>query len=390
MGRIAEVVIIGGGVIGASVAYHLTRAGYRDVLIVEREAWQGMGSTGQATGGVRAQFSTDINIAMSLYSIDFFRQFTDATNGECGYEPRGYLFVATSDEQLAFLTANRARQAAQGLTNVELWDGDEVARNVPSLRVTEVVGATYCPTDGFIDPLGVMNGFTAAAVDQGARVELNTTVTGIETVSGQVVGVETNRGRIGTRAIVCAAGAWAGKVAKLAGIDLPVEPLRRQIVWATTPEPLPDGLPMVIDLASGFHFRPARGPARNEMLLAWPDPAEASSFQTEFDPAFIPKVMEQTDRLAPFIRNVTVDRARCRAGLYEMTPDHHPIIGAADGIEGLYLVNGFSGHGVMHSPAAGRMIAETVMHGSAQFMDAEPLAGTRFAENRLFHDAAFL
>jgi sarcosine oxidase subunit beta len=386
----AEVVIIGGGVIGASVAYHLTRAGCRDVLIIEREAQQGLGSTGQATGGVRAQFSTDINIAMSLYSIDFFRQFTEATDHECGYEPRGYLFVATSDEQFKALTANRVRQQAQGLTNVELWDRDEVARNVPSLRADEVVGAAYCPTDGFIDPLGVMAGFTTAATRNGARIELSSEVTGFETEAGSIIAVNTNRGRIGTRTVICAAGAWAGKVAALAGVELPVEPLRRQIVWALTPEPLPQGLPMVIDLASGFHFRPARGPARNELLLAWPDPAEPMSFRTEFDPTFIPRIMEQTDRLAPFIREVTVDRARCRAGLYEMTPDHHPIIGPATGLGGLYLVNGFSGHGVMHSPAAGRMIAETVLHGESRFMDAAPLDLKRFEENRLFHEAAFI
>jgi sarcosine oxidase subunit beta len=390
MSENAEVVIIGGGVIGASAAYHLTRAGCRDVLIVEREAAQGLGSTGKATGGVRAQFSTDINIAMSLYSLDFFRQFTEATGQECGYEPRGYLFVASTEEQIAFLRDNQARQLAAGLTNVELWSRDEVARNVPGVRVDDVTGASYCPTDGFIDPLGVMRGFTDAAVRNGARVLLETEVTGIETAGGSVVAVATNRGTIGSRNVICAAGAWAGRVAGLAGIDLPVEPLRRQIVWTVTPEPLPDGLPMVIDLSSGFHFRPAKGPARNELLLAWPDPSEKNSFQTDFDPSFIPKVMDQSEHLAPFIRRTTVDHSRCRAGLYEMTPDHHPIIGPAAGLGGFFLVNGFSGHGVMHSPAAGRMIAETLLYGESRFMDAKSLDGTRFSENRLFHDAAFI
>lgn len=386
----AEVVIIGGGVIGASAAYHLTHAGCRDVLILEREAQQGLGSTGKATGGVRAQFSTDINIAMSLYSFDLFRQFHDVTGHECGYEPRGYLFVATTDAQIEFLRNNRERQLAAGLNNVELWSRDEVARNVPSLRVDEVVGASYCPTDGFIDPLAVMRGFTAAAVRGGARIMLETEVMGIVTEADRVIAVETNRGRIGAGNVVCAAGAWAGRVAKLAGVELPVEPLRRQIVWATTPEPLPAGLPMVIDLTSGFHFRPAKGPVQNEMLLAWPDPSEKTSFRTDFDDNFVPKILDQTDRLAPFIRDVKVDRSRCRAGLYEMTPDHHPIIGPAPGLEGFYLVNGFSGHGVMHSPAAGRMIAERVLHGESRFMDATPLEISRFAENRLFHDAAFI
>lgn len=386
----AEVVIIGGGVIGASVAYHLTRAGCRDVVILEREAQQGLGSTGKATGGVRAQFSTDINIAMSLYSLDFFGQFADATGMECGYEPRGYLFVASSEAQLGYLKANREMQIAQGLTNVELWDRDEVARQVPSLRADEIVGASYCPTDGFIDPLAVMAGFTAAAVREGARLKLETEVTGIETQSGKITAVETDRGRIGAQTVVCAAGAWAGQVARMADVDLPVEPLRRQIVWATTDGPLPEGLPMVIDLASGFHFRPARGPVKNELLLAWPDPAEPASFRTDFDSDFVPKILDQSDRLAPFLRTVRIDHARCRAGLYEMTPDHHAIIGSAPGVDGLYLVNGFSGHGVMHSPAAGRMIAEAVVLGRSEFMDAAPLAATRFSENRMLHETAFI
>lgn len=387
----ADVVIIGGGIIGASVAFHLAERGCADTIVVEREAEQGMGSTGRATGGVRAQFATAINIRMSRYSIDFFARFEEATGHACGYEPAGYLFVATSEAELDYLKRTGERQRNEGLTNVELVGADEIARRVPGLRTDDVVGGSFCQTDGFIAPLKVLHGFTARATKRGVRVWTETEVTGIDVEGGRVAAVRTSRGRIETRAVVNASGAWAAETARLAGVELPVVPLRRQLVSARPAAPLPARLPMVIDMSDGFHFRPeARDVPAAGVLLAWPDDAETPGFKTGFDPAFAEKVFRRARHRAPFLSGARVNASRCRAGLYEVTPDHHAIIGESPGVAGLFLANGFSGHGVMHSPATGRVVAELILDGRASLLDISALGLERFAAGRLLAETSVL
>jgi sarcosine oxidase subunit beta len=380
----AEIIIIGGGVVGASVAYHLTKRGAKDVLILDREAHQGKGSTGKATGGVRAQFETEINIRMSLYSIDFFKHW----DFDCGYEPRGYLFVATDDAQLDFLKGSVKRQKSLGLRQVEIVDTTTVAEVVQGLNTQDIIGGSFCVSDGFINPLGVLEGFTSKALENGAEVQTETNVLSIETADGKVKAVETNRGRIECEIVVICAGAWSKKVAATAGIDLPVEPLKRQLVWARSAVDLQENLPMVIDLSNGFHFRPAKD-SRNEVLFAYPDADEAPSFDTNFDESFIAKVYKKAKHRAPFLAETEVVKEKCRAGLYENTPDHHAIIGGCE-IEGLYFCSGFSGHGIMHSPASGRAIAEIILDGEANFLDVSCLSLTRFAKGELLHETAFI
>ena len=384
----ADVVIIGGGIIGASVAFHLSERGCTDVLVVERETEPGLGSTGKATGGVRAQFATAINIRMSRYSIDFFTRFEEATGHACGYEPAGYLFVATSEAHLDYLKRTRERQRAEGLTNVELVGAEEIARRVPGLRTDDVAGGSFCQTDGFIAPLKVLGGFMARAAEHGVRVWTETEVTGIDVRGGRVACVETSRGRIETRVVVNASGAWAAGTARLAGVEIPVVPLRRQLVSVQPRAPLPTGLPMVIDMSDGFHFRPesrdiAASGATPGVLMAWPDDAETPGFKTDFDPAFTEKVFRRARERAPFLADATVNASRCRAGLYEVTPDHHAIIGESREVGGLFFANGFSGHGVMHSPATGRLVSELILDGRASLIDASALAAERFATGRL-------
>lgn len=392
MKHTADVVIIGGGIVGASVAFHLAERGCTDVVVVEREAEQGLGSTGKATGGVRAQFATAINIRMSRYSIDFFTRFEEATGHACGYEPAGYLFVATSVAQFDYLKQTRARQLAEGLTNVELVGADDIARRVPGLRTDDVVGGSFCQTDGFIAPLKVMHGFTSRAVERGVRVWTEAEVTDIEVEGGRVAHVETTRGRISTRAVVNASGAWAAQTARLAGVEIPIVPLRRQLVSVKPAAPVPAGLPMVIDMSNGFHFRPeARELASPGVLLAWPDDAETPGFKTDFDPAFTEKVLQRArERVPNLVAGATLNASRCRAGLYELTPDHHAIIGEAPGVGGLFLANGFSGHGVMHSPATGRLLAELILDGRAELLDVSALGAERFAAGRLIKETSVL
>ena len=255
MTETADVVIIGSGIVGSSVAYHLAQAGCTNVLVIEREAHQGKGSTGKSMGGVRAQFSTPVNIQMSRYSIDFFSRFDEVVGHPADYRAHGYLFCATSESHLAYLKANRERQIAMGVNNVEWVSPEEIQAIVPQLRTDDILGGTFCPTDGFVDPHSVMMGFMLNARERGARLWLETQVTGIEVENDQIAAVVTSRGRVATRVVVNAAGAWAAAVAEMAGADLPVEPLRRQLVPTEPFDQLPQRFPMVIDMSTGFHFR---------------------------------------------------------------------------------------------------------------------------------------
>jgi sarcosine oxidase subunit beta len=386
MTETADIVIIGGGIVGSSIAYHLTEAGCTNVLVIEREAHQGKGSTGKSMGGVRAQFATPVNILMSLYSINFFAHFDEVIGHPADYRPHGYLFVATSERHMDYLRANHERQKALGLKNVEFVSREDIVRTVPQLRDDDITGGTFCPTDGFVDPHSVMMGFMLRARERGARLWLDTSVLGIEVEHDRVKGVITSRGRVATGAVVNAAGAWAAEVARMAGIELPVEPLRRQLVPTEPFDNLPARFPMVIDMSTGFHFR--REGLR--ILLAWNDPGETVGFKTDFDPSFIEKILTRAAARVPCLAEAEVNPQRAWAGLYEMTPDHHAIIGAAPTVRGLFFANGFSGHGVMHSPATGRLISELILHGEARLFDAKPLGVERFAEGRLLEETAVL
>src|ERR1700676_1354044 len=209
----AEVVIIGGGIVGSSIAYHLVAAGCKNVLVIERESALGKGSTGKSMGGVRAQFSTPVNIQMSLYSIPFYASFEERLGYPCDYRPQGYLFCATNDRHLAYLRANHEKQVAMGLKNVQLVDGGEIRRMFPQLRGDDIVGGSFCSTDGFVDPYSAMNGLMAWAVDHGARLSKNSVVTGLVRDEHGIAGVETSAGPVATRKVVNCAGAWAGGVA---------------------------------------------------------------------------------------------------------------------------------------------------------------------------------
>jgi len=382
----AEVVIIGGGIVGSSIAYHLTANGCRNVLVIERESAQGKGSTGKSMGGVRAQFSTPVSIRMSLYSIPFYADFQETLGYPCDYRPQGYLFCATNEKQMSYLRTNYAEQVKMGLKNVRLLPGTEIARMFPQLRSDDIIGGSFCSTDGFVDPYSAMTGFMTWAADHGATLWKSTVVSGITQDANGTASVETSRGPVATRKVVNCAGAWAASVAKFVGIELPVEPLRRMLVPSEPFDEFPHTAPMIIDMSNGFHFRPeARG-----FLLAWNDPAENSGFKTDFDPAFVEKILTRAADRVPCFANLPINPKRAWAGLYEMTPDHHPILGAAPGVPGFFLANGFSGHGVMHAPATGKILCDLILKGSTDLIDTSLLNLNRFAEGRLIHETAVL
>ncbi len=382
----AEVVIIGGGIVGSSIAYHLSAAGCKDILVIERESAQGKGSTGKSMGGVRAQFSTPVNIQMSLYSIPFYASFDERLGYPAGYRPQGYLFCATNEKHLAYLRTNYVKQVAMGLKHVRLISAEEIRNLFPQLRSDDIVGGSFCSTDGFVDPYSAMIGFMTCALDHGAKLWKYTLVTGIQRDIDGITAVETSRGRVSTRKVVNAAGAWAKAVAQMAGIDLPVEPLRRMLVPTEPFDQFPHSAPMIIDMSNGFHFRPeALG-----FLLAWNDPEETSGYKTDFDPAFIEKILTRAADRVPVFENLAINPKRAWAGLYEMTPDHHPILGEAPGVPGFFLANGFSGHGVMHAPATGKILADLILTGKTDLIDASLLNLSRFAEGRTIHETAVL
>jgi len=383
----AEVVIIGGGIVGSSIAWHLTHAGCKSVLVIERESSQGKGSTGKSMGGVRAQFSTPVNIQMSLYSIPFYARFEEVVGHPADYRPQGYLFLATKDSHLAYLRNNFERQRKLGLTTARLLPADEIRTMLPQLRSNDILGGSFCSTDGFVDPYSVMNGFMASAIEHGATLWKKAEVAGITKDQQGIFHVETTHGPVCARTVVNAAGAWAAQIAKFLGIDLPVEPLRRMLVPSEPFLDFPHTSPMVIDMSTGFHFRPeGRG-----FLLAWNDPEETPGYKTDFEPSFIEKILMHAADRVPAFENLPINPKRAWAGLYEMTLDHHCVLGPVAAVPGFFLANGFSGHGVMHSPATGKILADLILQGKTNVVDdVYVLAFERFARGELLHETAVL
>jgi sarcosine oxidase subunit beta len=383
--RTADIAIIGGGIVGSSIAYHLVAAGCRNVVVIERENSQGKGSTGKSMGGVRAQFSTPVNIQMSMYSIPFYASFEERLGYPCDYRPQGYLFCATAEKHLAYLRANYEKQVALGLKNVRLVGGDEIRGMFPQLRGDDILGGAFCSTDGFVDPYSAMTGFMAWAADHGATLIKNAEVTAIARGNGGFE-ITTTREAVSAGTVVNCAGPWAAGIAAMVGISLPVEPLRRMLVPTEPFDQFPHTAPMIVDMSNGFHFRPeARG-----FLLAWNDPEETPGYKTDFEPAFIEKILTRAADRVPVFENLEVNPKKAWAGLYEMTPDHHPILGESPEVPRFFFANGFSGHGVMHAPATGKIVSDLILKGSTDLIDASLLNFSRFAEGRMIHESAVL
>lgn len=376
--KAAEVVIVGGGVMGVSTAYHLAKRGVRDVVLLEREAFLGQGSTGRCAGGVRYQFATEVNIRLSLVSIPMLERFREEVGIDAGYRPIGYLFLLTREEDVQAFRHNVDLQRRLGV-QTEWLSGDEVRRRLPFMRLDDVIAGTFHAKDGLADPHSVVQGYAQAARRMGVRILTDTEVTDIHVEGGRVRGVETNRGSIAAPVVVNAAGPWAGVVGRMAGVDIPVTPLRRQ--WLTT-TPLPDlppDFPFVIDFAQALYFHPeGKG-----VLTGMSNPNEKPGFDTSVDPEWELVHMEAAMARLPMLAQAGV-MSRV-AGLYEVTPDAHPIFGATP-VEGFYVCAGFSGHGFMHGPVAGLLMAEILLDGRAHTVDVSMLDLARFQEDRLIRE----
>lgn len=375
---IAEVIIVGGGVVGASVAYHLAARGCRDVVVLERGARGGEGSTGRATGGFRAQFGTRVNVQLSLLSREKLLRFREETGVDPGFRQCGYIFVARDEEELAALVSAQAVQHECGLIEARPVSADDVARLNPAVNVEGVSGGVYCPTDGFIRPLELLRGYEEAAARMGVRFERGVEVEGFrKDARGSLESVMTSRGEFLAATFVNAAGAWAGEVGRMAGVSVPVTPLRRQVAITGPCDLLPEEMPMTIFVGDGFHLRVRDG----RVLLLWPDePRTEDAFDASVEDEWVSEVVRRARERVPCLKDTEVERGSCWAGLYEMSPDRHALLGRAHGVENFYLANGSSGHGVMHSPALGQLLSEIILDGEATTLDASALRPTRFDE----------
>jgi sarcosine oxidase subunit beta len=373
----SQVAIVGGGVMGASVAWHLAARGVRDVVVLDRSAGPGQGSTGRATGGFRAQYATAINVRLSLLARAKLLRFREEVGADPGYVQAGYLWLAATERELVLLRGGLELQHAEGLLEAAEVSIADVARLNPAACLDGVMGGAFCPTDGFIRPLSILEGYAAAARRLGVHVEWGAEVTGVERRGERVTAVKTSGDRIAVEAVVNAAGPWAPQVARMAGVELPVTPLRRQVAATVPCDLLPAGMPMTIWAGDGYHLRVRDG----RVLLLWPTPGvPGQPYEASVDQEWVAAVVAKTEVRVPVLRGVPIDPAACWAGLYEMSPDKHAILGRAPGCDNFYLINGSSGHGVMHAPALGQLLAEIITEGKASTIDASALRPERFVE----------
>lgn len=369
----ADVVVIGGGIMGVSTAYHLAARGCRNVVVLESGEMFGLGSTGLNAGGVRHQFSTAVNIELSKLSIGMMERFADEMGQEVGLRRCGYLFLLDADDDLRRFRDNVELQNQHGIPS-QVLSTDAIGALVPEVDLTGILGGTWCALDGLVDPHGLLQGYITRARGLGVTLRTRAPATAIDVAGGRVRRVVTPGGAIETSAVVIAAGPWSAQVGALAGADLPIQPIRRQIA-VTNPMPgLRADFPFVIDFSRALYFhREGAG-----ILTGMSNRDERPGFDTTVDESWRLTHLENAVARLPMLADA--DLLAEWAGLYEVTPDDQPIIGRLPQADGLFVVAGFSGHGLMHGPGAGLLMAEEILDGRAHTIDIDPLRWSRFAD----------
>ncbi|MGI5412601.1 NAD(P)/FAD-dependent oxidoreductase [Streptomyces chartreusis] len=366
----ASVVVIGGGVMGTSIAYHLARGGVRDVVLVERDELAS-GSTSKAAGGVRAQFSDELNIQLGARSLQAFARFGLELGHDIGLHRVGYLFLLSTPEEVAGFEASVRLQNSLGVPS-RMIDPAEARRLSPLISTDGLLAAAFSPDDGHCTPESVVHGYASAARAYGARILRHNDVTGIETHGDRITAVTTSIGRITTETVICAAGPWSRAIGAMVGVDLPVVPLRRQVAVTEPVGGLPPDLPMTIDFTTSLYFH-SEGPG---LLLGMSDPDERPGFATDTHDRWIPRLAAAMERRAPALLDLR--RTGGWAGLYEVTPDHNALIGEATSVSRFLYATGFSGHGFLQGPAVGEVVRDLYL-GRVPFVDVSPLSAGRFA-----------
>lgn len=373
--KTANVVVVGGGVMGASTAYHLALKGCKKVVLLERNSFFGIEATGKCAGGIRYQFDTEINVKLSRISLPMLDRFEEELGQAIDIRKCGYLFVLTREEDVAEFKRQVALQNSLG-ARTQWLDGDEIRRRLPLMHYPDAIGGTLGPDDGLADPNGVVQGYISGARRLGALCLTDVPVTGIRTRLGRVQAVETEQGVIGTPIVVDAAGPWAGQIGRMAGVDLPIVPVRRQIA-VTTPLPqVPPDFPFVIEFAQSLYFH-REGPG---ILTGMSNHSEPISFNQSVDSDWEMTHLEAACHRMPLLEQAGISSRW--AGLYENSPDAHPILGAVDDPIGFYCIAGFSGHGFMHGPVCGMLLAEEILGGNTSTLDISSLRLNRFQQGK--------
>lgn len=372
MTETADVVVVGGGIVGVSAAYHLAAGGAGRVLLLERAERLGTGSTGACAGGFRHQFSSEVNVRLSQASVPMILGFSEEHGLPLDVRQDGYLFLHRGEGAWSSAVATAERQRALGV-EVELLTPEEAAGLVPGIALGGVLGAAYGPRDGIADPWGLTHGYATLARRAGAEIRTGVEATAVLAEDGRIRGVETSAGRVAAPVVVNAAGPWAGLLARTVGLELPLEPVPRHVV-TTGPFPgRPERHTLVIDAETGFYLH-REGPG---VLMGMGSVHEGPSFELAPDERFLTEELLPTAvRVFPPLEGAGIERVW--VGLYEMTPDRHPILGPVEGLEGLYLANGFSGHGFQHGPVVGKLLAEMILEGAARTVDVSGLSLARF------------
>jgi sarcosine oxidase, subunit beta len=367
----ADVVVIGGGIMGASTAYHLARRGCNDVVVLEAGEMFGLGSTGLNAGGIRHQFATAVNIQLSTLSIGMMERFADELGQEVGLRRCGYLFMLDNEADLEQFTRNVAVQNEFAVPS-KVVTPTEIAALAPEVDLTGIIGGTWCPLDGLVDPNGLLQGYVSNARRLGVTMHTSAPATRIDVVRGRVQRVVSSVSTIETPTVVIAAGPWSAQIGAMAGVELPIQPIRRQIA-VTNPIPnLRPDFPFVIDFSRALYFhREGAG-----ILTGMSNRDEAPGFDTTVDEEWRLHHLENAMERLPLLADAEIMAEW--AGLYEVTPDDQPILGRLPQVLGLLVCAGFSGHGLMHGPAAGMLIAEEILDERAHTIDIDPLRWGRF------------
>ena len=374
----AEAVVIGGGVMGCSILYHLAARGMTDALLLERDAL-GSGSTGRSSGAVRMHYSTEVHARMAWHSLRVFRGFDDVVGGECGYTNTGYLVFANEDAVDGF-RANVALQQGVGIDTREI-SREDAAEIAPAFHLDDCAGIAYEPLSGHADPSGTALAYAARAREMGARVRLQAPAESVEVAGGRVTAVVANGERIETERAVVATGPWSRRFLLQHGIDLPLQATRHEVIHLRRPPDVPYH-PGGGDIANLIYFRPESTDLTligNGNLASDVDDPEV--YAQRASQGFIAEVWGRIARRIPAMADA--EFATGYAGLYTQTPDSHPVIDGVDGVDGLYICTGFSGHGFKLSPAVGLLVSELVLDGRASTIDITPLRMSRFAEGDL-------
>ena len=370
----ADVVIAGGGISGCALAYQLAKRNV-DVVLLERETL-GSQSTGKCAGGVRQQFSTEDNVRVMRLSVKLLESFEQETGHPADFRQIGYLFVFTQPQQVEDFRHNMEMWHRVGLTEARWVDPTEAAKMVPVMNVEDVLGCTFCPTDGIASPADVTAGYATAARRLGARLREGVEVTGIDIASGRVQGVRTSAGDIATRLVINCAGPWAASIGRMAGLEIPVLPYRRHIAVTGAFPAVPRSTPMTVDFHTSLYFHPEG----DGVLMGMSDRTEPPAYVTDVNWDFLEKMFEQAARRAPALAGAGVKTAW--AGLYESTPDHQAILGPIAEIEGFWCAAGFSGHGFMQAPAAALLVTQLLLDKKSE-IDISSFAFERFARGAL-------